>query len=248
MTILKAIPIVFQELAYPSCSRRRVSTNLLDFFTHKNNEKINSWIPAFAGMTQVFLSQILKHKRSITLLLILALGFALPQIGYANEQGFGVQAVTAYPAAAGVSRIGKVTGQACRNDEDCIVGCVSGQPDDMKCLTLDEASNECVDPDKAPDAEYPCGCLSDTKRCGFLFMSNKAQQDDTHMMSSTQTTPVKKHAKKVKKASTKKTMHKKPVRKATHKKKTVKSVPAVSTAAPAPTPTPLSEPAHDSRQ
>ena len=181
--------------------------------------------------------------KTIIILLIMSIGLATPQLSSANEQGFGVQAVTAYPMPAGVSRIGKVTGQTCRNDEDCIVGCTSGQPDDMKCLTLGEASNECVSPDKAPDAEYPCGCLSDTKRCGFLFMSNKVQQSDAHVMPVTKSAPPKKHVKKIKKTSTKKA-----ARKAAPKKKVVKPTPAASPAMPAPTPTPLSEPAHDSRQ
>jgi len=119
-----------------------------------------------------------------------------------------------------------------------MVGCTPGQPDDLKCLTQSEASNECVSPDEAPKADYPCACLADVRHCGFLFAKKEPEQEVVV------TPPVqpKPQAKAVKKSQSKKAVHKK-----TNKKKTAKAKPAV---APTPiTPPPMTkEPAHDSGQ
>ncbi len=180
----------------------------------------------------------MKTFKYLLFFFVLSLSLVLPQSLSANEQGFGVRRVSAYPTARGVSRIGKVTGEGCRSDHDCIIGCQSGQPDDLKCLTIEEASNECVSPEAAPDEEFPCACLSDVQRCGFLFMKNKVEQAPDHVMLLTQPEPPRK-PKTVKKTQHKKTAHKK-----TTKKKAAKSKPAATSATPAPTP--LTEPAHDS--
>ncbi|MBY0429024.1 MAG: hypothetical protein K2Q32_07370 [Alphaproteobacteria bacterium] len=164
---------------------------------------------------------------------LLLLCLVLPQQLYANQQGFGVPKVSAYPTAKGVSRIGKVTGDNCRSDNDCMVGCTSGQPDDLKCLTQNEASNECVSPDAAPKSDYPCACLPDVMRCGFTFSKAKFEEPQERFM---EPEPTKPHA-------IKKLHHKKAPHKTTHHRKREK--PAVITAAPTPI---TSEPAHDSGQ
>lgn len=180
-------------------------------------------------------------------LLMLCVAFTictlLPQPLVANEQGFGVPKVIAYPAVRGVSRVGKVTGDGCRSDNDCIVGCVSGQPDDLKCLTQGEASNDCVSPDAAPKADYPCVCLSDVSHCGFQFAKEKEPEQ---ALPPAQPKP---KAKTVKKPS-----QKKAIRKTTHKKKATKAKPAAPFVVPSTAPTPIAptpitkEPAHDSGQ
>lgn len=149
------------------------------------------------------------------------------QPALANETGYGVRRVTAYPMAMGVSRIGKVTGEPCRSDNDCRVGCTSGQPEHLKCLTEQEASNECVSPDEAPNVDYPCACLSDVNRCGFVFPINKAHiQHSEHVMLLTQPTePI-----------ARETAKKQPP----HKKRTSRKKQGA--------PTPLTEHPHDSRQ
>lgn len=173
--------------------------------------------------------------------LVLSFSVLLPQTVSANEQGFGVPKITAYPTAGGVSRIGKVTGQGCRSDNDCMVGCTAGQSDDLKCLTVSEASNECVSPDEAPKADYPCACLSDVNRCGFTF-AKKAEPELDTVMPLTKPAPTKKHATTVKKPQHKKVPHK-----TIHKKKAAKAKPPSATPTAAPTPI-TKEPAHDSGQ
>lgn len=176
-------------------------------------------------------------KNYFIILLLALFTLVLPHDGYANQQGFGVERVTAYPTAAPVSRAGKVTGENCHSDNDCIVGCAKGQPDDLKCLTLDEASNECVSPDEAPNVDYPCACLPDAHRCGFVFPHNTGAQDaDSEHVVKTTNQPPAKHSSK----------------KPTHHhskhggKKTPHTKPAVNK--PVMTPTPLTEPSHDSGQ
>lgn len=177
--------------------------------------------------------------KQVLILLLFIVAAALPQPSYANEQGFGVPRITAYPTVRPVSREGKVTGDSCRSDNDCIVGCTAGQPDDMKCLTPAEASNECVSPDKAPSSDYPCACLPDVMRCGFTFAKPKVVEEPAPVV--TQPAPQKSHANSTKKSHVKKSSHKKTKPKTPKKKAAVKAAPAAA-------PTPITEPTHDSGQ
>lgn len=144
---------------------------------------------------------------------------------FANQQGYGVPAIHAYPTVRPVSRTGKVTGEGCVSDRDCIVGCTANDPDNLKCLNIDEASNACVDPSGAPTADYPCICLTDVKRCGFSFPV--AQTEEITVTTQHTVTTETPHAKKrtAKKPSAKKKSKKKAV------KKTATKAPSASGAA-----------------
>lgn len=165
---------------------------------------------------------------------------------FANQQGFGVPAINAYPSVRPVSRTGKVTGEGCISDRDCIVGCTANDPDNLKCLNIDEASNACVDPSGAPTADYPCVCLTDVKRCGFSFPV--AQTEEYTVTTQHTVTTETHHAKKqaAKKQATKKKSKKKPVKKTAAKAPSASGAAAMAapaststTSAPLPAPAPI---------
>ncbi len=146
---------------------------------------------------------------------------------FANQQGYGVPAIRAYPSAHPVSRMGKVTGADCVSDRDCIVGCTANDPDNLKCLNMDEASNSCVDPSAAPTADYPCICLTDAKHCGFSFPV--AQTEELVITTQRTVTTETHHAKKP--TAKKKSKKKKPVKKAVTKAPSASGAAAMATPA-----------------
>lgn len=166
--------------------------------------------------------------------LITLLLFTLFMAGdaFANQQGFGVPAIKAYPTVWPVSRLGKVTGETCLTDRDCIVGCTANDTDTIKCLALQEASNACVDPDAAPTADRPCVCLTDAKHCGFSF---PVAQTEELTVTTQHTVVTETHKSKLKKSTAKK-----PAAKKKPKKKAAKAPSASGAAAMAAPSTPSS--------
>jgi hypothetical protein len=106
----------------------------------------------------------------------------LPQMASANQQGFGVPRIVAYPAEYPVSKLGKVTGNECASTNDCMLGCTSSDKEKIICITAAQASNACIDPSEPFKSDTPCECLPDVKHCGFVYEKQQSDAPATSLL------------------------------------------------------------------